>query len=169
MGLFKLALFSFGGLYVSRKYSISSRLSNLLKYNCLWYSFMFFHSICSDFSFFISYFICLVSLSLLDESGQRFVNFVYPFKETALIFIDFFLFFIYFIDFLSDIYDFLLTLSSACYVVDLKFFYFFEEDFYRYELPSKNYFCGTHRFYMVVAPIDFVWLHAHCCLSQDIF
>ena len=37
IGLFKLSVsswFSFGGLYVSRKLSISLRLSNLLAYNC---------------------------------------------------------------------------------------------------------------------------------------
>ena len=34
--------FSFGGLYVSRNLSISSRLSNLLAYNCSQYSLMVF-------------------------------------------------------------------------------------------------------------------------------
>ena len=41
-----------------------------------------------DFFFFI-YFVYLDSLSLLGEFGQRYVNFVYPFKELALDFIDF--------------------------------------------------------------------------------
>ena len=46
----------------------------------------------SPFSFF--YFVYLDSLSpLLGEPGQRFVNFVYPFKEPALVFTDFFLLF----------------------------------------------------------------------------
>ena len=34
--------FSFGGIYISRKLSISSRFSNLLAYNCSWYFLMFF-------------------------------------------------------------------------------------------------------------------------------
>ena len=47
-----------------------------------------------NFSFFTSYFIYFGSLSfLLVESAQRFVSFVYPFKEPALDFIDFFLLF----------------------------------------------------------------------------
>ena len=51
-------------------------------------------------SFFVSYFVYLGSLSfLLGEPGQRFVNFVYPFKEQTFGFIDFFLLFfnLYFI------------------------------------------------------------------------
>ena len=51
-----------------------------------------FLGICScDFSFFVSYFVCLGFFSLLlGESGQRFFNFIYLFKELALDFIDFF-------------------------------------------------------------------------------
>ena len=61
------------------------------------------------FSSLISYFVYLGSLSFLPgEPGQRFVNFVYPFKEPTLGFIDFFLFFnLYFIYFLSHLYYFL--------------------------------------------------------------
>ena len=66
--------------------------------------------ICCDFSFFISDFVYLGFLSpLLGASRQRFVNFVYLFKEQALGFTDFFTCFLnlYFIDFLFDLYDFL--------------------------------------------------------------
>ena len=45
---------------------------------------MYFCSICCDFSIFISYFVYLGFFSpLLGESGHRFVNFVYLFKEPA--------------------------------------------------------------------------------------
>ena len=47
-----------------------------------------------DFSSFISYFVYLGLLSFhLGEPGQRFVNSFYPFKESALGFIDFSIFF----------------------------------------------------------------------------
>ena len=52
--------------------------------------FLYFCIISCTFSFFISYFVYLGLFSPLGESGQRFVNFVYLFKETALGFIDFF-------------------------------------------------------------------------------
>ena len=74
-----------------------------------------------DFSFFISCFVYLVFFSPLPgKSSQRFVNFVYLFKEPALGLIDFVYCFLnlYFIDFLFDLYDFL---SSA----DFRFFLFF--------------------------------------------
>ena len=103
--------FSFGKLYVSRKLSISSRLSNLLVYNCSQYSSMTFcisaRSVeISPFSFLILF---EFFSPLLSESGQRFVNFVYPFKEPAVGFINFLYFFLnlYFVDFLSNLYDFL--------------------------------------------------------------
>ena len=95
IGLFKLSVsswFSFGGLYVSRKQSISLRLSNLLAYNCSQYSLMVFCIFVV--SVVISPLLFLIYLGLLSfrliEPAQRFVNFVYPFKEPALGFIDFF-------------------------------------------------------------------------------
>ena len=98
IGLFKLSIpswFSFGGLYVSRKLSVSSRLGceicwHVIVHNIL----LFFFNFCSiscDFSSFISYIVYLGLFSfLLGEPGQRFVSFVYPFKEPDLGFIDFF-------------------------------------------------------------------------------
>ena len=54
------------------------------------YGFLYFCSICCDFSFFISNFVYLGSFSpLLSESSQGFVNFAYLFKEPALGFINF--------------------------------------------------------------------------------
>jgi len=87
----------------------------------LWFS--VFCSIYCEFSFFISYFVYLAFFSpLLGESSQRFVNFVYLFKEPAVAFIDFYYCFLNlsFIDFLFDLDDFL---PSA----DFRFclFYFF--------------------------------------------
>ena len=53
---------------------------------------------------------CLSPLSfLLGEPGQRFVNFVYPFKKPALGYIDFFHCFFSFTYLLSDHYHFLLS------------------------------------------------------------
>ena len=112
VGLFKFSIsswFSFGRLYVSRKLSISSRSSNLLAYNCSYYShtiYLYFCIIHWDFSFFISYIIYLSSFSpFLVRSGKRFFIFSYLIKEPV---IDFFLLFFWIsIGFLSDLYDFL--------------------------------------------------------------
>ena len=65
------------------------------------YGFLYFCSICCDFSFFISNFVYLDSFSPpLGESSQKFVCFVYLFKESALALIDFLYCFLnlYFID-----------------------------------------------------------------------
>ena len=74
-----------------------------------WFFFLYFFSISWDFSSFIYYFVYLGSLSfLLGEPGQRFVNFVYPFKEPTLGMLIFSIFFnLYFIYFLLDLYYFL--------------------------------------------------------------
>ena len=81
-------------------------LLNLLPYNCSQYSLMVFYiSVVSveNFSFFMSYFVYLGSLSfLLSEPGQSIFNFVYPFRESVLGFIVF-VFCLYFIYFLSDL------------------------------------------------------------------
>ena len=60
----------------------------------------------SPFSFLILF---IWFFSLLGESSQRFVYFVYLFKEPALGLMDFFYCFLnlYFIDFLFDLYDYL--------------------------------------------------------------
>ena len=73
------------------------------------------------------------------EPGQRFLDFVYPFKGLAFAFIDFFsIFYLYFVYFLSDT---LMTLGFVCSflggrLVYLKFFLFGEEGLYCYELSS---------------------------------
>ena len=114
IGQFKLSIsswFTFGGLYVSRNLFISFRLSKLLAYNCSYncfYASLYFCGI-GYLSFFISYFVYLGPLSfLLGEPGQRFVNFVCPFKKPDLGFIDFFYcyFYLYFIYFLSLLFLF---------------------------------------------------------------
>ena len=75
-------------------------------------------------------------------------------KNQLLVFIDFFYCFLnlYFIDFLLIfmISFLLLTLgfvcsfsnSFRCWVVNLRFFFFFEEGLYCYEFPSEHCFCG---------------------------
>ena len=100
--------------------SISSRLSNLLAYNCSQYSFTIFHSI-SCFSSLIFLFVYFDHLSfLLGKPGQKF-DLVYGFKEVGLGFIDFFLLFnLYFIYFLSDLCYFLF-----CVTVFLKYMSYF--------------------------------------------
>ena len=56
--------------------------------------FLYFFGISCYFSSFISYFIFLNTPSfLLCKTGQRFVNFIYPFKEQILSCISFFFFF----------------------------------------------------------------------------
>ena len=115
--------FSLGRLYLSRMCPF------LLGCQVCWHAIV--HSILLWFCVFLQYLLwfllfhflfCLFGFfsSLLGESSQRFVNFVYLFKEQALGFIDFLYWFLnlYFIDFLFDLYDFL---PSA----DLRFFLFF--------------------------------------------
>ena len=51
---------------------------------------------------------------------------------------------------LSFVYSFFIILLGGRLVVDLKFFLFFKDGLYHYELPIKNRFCSTHRFCMVV-------------------
>ena len=105
IGLFKLSLFLiefWWAVFLEScpKLPISSRLSNLLAYDntlrfffpcSIWVSVVI-------FLFSPPYFVYLGSLSFLGELGQRFVNFVYLFKESTLSFIDFFpIFNLYFI------------------------------------------------------------------------
>ena len=94
IGLFKLSISSWlgcGGLYVSQ--NLSFLLGCQICWHMVFYSqhsLTVFHIILWDFSFFISYFVYLGSLSFhLGGPVQRFVNFVYLFKEPALGFTDF--------------------------------------------------------------------------------
>ena len=90
--LFKLCFFMipFWWTVCFWKLSVSFRLSSLLAYNCAECSLMGFYvsavSVISPLSFLV-FFIWVLFLS---EPDQRFVGFVYPFKKTALGFIDFF-------------------------------------------------------------------------------
>ena len=83
---------------------------------------------------------------LFDEPGQRFADFVYPFKDSALGFIDFSFFFfnLYFIYSLIFIFFLLLVLDCLFFFflqVDyLRFSLFSEQGLYDYELPSKDCF-----------------------------
>ena len=139
---------------VSINLSISSRLSNLLVFSCSYYSvFLYIYTISWYYSFFISYFVYLGSVSfLLGEPGQRFVYFVYPIKEPALgCFVEFFLLFSksLFISSLILVISFLLlTLSSVCSPFSNSFrwevrlrFLFLREGLLGYKLPFKNCFC----------------------------
>ena len=82
--------------HISINLSLCSRSSNLLPNNCniLFKMFLYFYGIGFYFSF-ISYFVYFNPLSfLLGEICQKFINFVYLFKQAILRFIDFFLFLI---------------------------------------------------------------------------
>ena len=76
------------------------------------------------FIFLLSFFILFGSFFLLHEPGQRFLDFVYPFKEAVLGFIgDFFLFFfldVYFVYFISALNYFL---ASSDFTFGLFFFF----------------------------------------------
>ena len=86
LGLFKLCFFLtlFWWAVCFQKF-VCFFSSNLLTYNCSWYFFMVFcifaiSVVISPFSF-----LCLFGFSFLGESGERFVSFVYPFKEQLLV------------------------------------------------------------------------------------
>ena len=116
----------FWGALFSRKSSISSRLSNLLTYiivHSIFLWFLYFYSICWRFLLFHFLFCLFEFFPLLGESGQRFVNFVYPFREPALGFIDFIFYCclnFYFINFFPSA-DFRLLLLLLLFVYLLCF------------------------------------------------
>ena len=62
----------------------------IIVHSILLWVFLYFCGIGFYFSSFISFFVYLVLSLFFLVSGQRFVNFVYPFKNPALGFIDFF-------------------------------------------------------------------------------
>ena len=101
--------FIFGRLYLSKNFSIFSRLSILLSYLLvvLYYDPFYFHDVSCNLSFFITNFIDLSPLHFsLDES--EFINFVDLCRKPAFSIIDLFCCFLclYFIYFFSDLYDF---------------------------------------------------------------
>ena len=107
--IFISSWFSLRRLNFSNNLPISSRLSILLPYSCseVYYKPLYFCIVYCNLSFFI-YFVDLILLSFfLDESGERFVNFVYLLKEPAFIFINLYYCFFHFflIYFYSDLYD----------------------------------------------------------------
>ena len=93
---------------------------------------------------------------LFDELGQRFVNFLYPFKEQILGFIDFLNFEIFISSLIFIISFLMLTLGFVCsfskyfrWWVQL-FEIVLKEGLYCYELPCKNAFAISHRFCMAI-------------------
>ena len=100
---------------------------------------------------------------LLDELSQRFVNFLYPFKEPILGFIDFLNFEI-FISSLIFIISFLMLLgfvfsfskSFRWWVWLFEILLVFKEGLYCYELPCRNALAISHRFCMAM----FSWFFA---------
>ena len=73
-------------------------------------------------------------------------------------FFSFFFFWnLYLIDLLSD----LILLGGSLRCLNLRFFFFFEEDLYGYELPFKNCYCGI--------PYILYGCIFHCHLFQGIF
>ena len=101
--------FIFGRLYVSRKFSISSRLSSLLAYNCLWHFLQPFVFLWCQLLFLLFHFWFYLFGSFLFFSWKvwydRFVNLIYLLKEPDLGFIDFLYHFLrlYFVYFRSDL------------------------------------------------------------------
>ena len=160
ISLFKWSIssrFCFGGLYSSRKCSISSRWSNFLVYNShkilLFCTYLQYPLI---FPFFISYFVYPCCLSLLGESGQSLVNCVYFSKNQLLVLSSFSIilwfsillisslifmtpFLLMTLGFLCSSFRILLGGSFGCW---FDIFLFFQEGPYHYELPSENCFCG---------------------------
>ena len=120
--------------------------------------FLYFCGIHWDLSFIISYFAYLGSVSLLGEFGQIFVNLVYPFKEQALGFIDFFYcFFFNMFYFLSDI-DCSLLLMAVCFVCSFPNSFWWRwslKNLFNYEL-LRIAFATSNRFSMVVFSLSFV-------------
>ena len=97
--------------------------------------------------------IWILSHFFLGESGQRFVSFVYHFKESVLdLLISSFVFFnLYFIYSLLNLYYFLsssdlgfvgspFSNSFRWWVRLFDFFFLFDEGMYHYEFPHKNCF-----------------------------
>ena len=129
---------------------------HIIAYSILLF-FFFFVFLWYQLIFLLFRFVYLGSLSvLLGEPGQRFVNFVYIFKEPALGFVNLVIIFLISVLFISSLifsisflrltlgFFFLLLLfkffQAIGQVVYLRFFLFFDEGLYRCELPFKNYF-----------------------------
>ena len=110
-------------------------------------------------------------LSLLHEDGQRFVNFVYLFKELALGFIDFCLLFLKFLFISSLIFiSFLmLILCFVCYIsnsfkrefrlFNWYFSYFLKGVCIAMNFPLRTAFEASHRFWIVMFLLPFVPRH----------
>ena len=119
--------------------------------------FLHFCGIHWDFSFIISYFAYLGSVSLLGESGQIFVNLVHPFREPALSFIDFFYFFLNLFYVPSDL-DYSLLLMAVGFVCSFSNSFWWRwslKNLCNYEL-LRMAFATSNRFPMVVFSLSFV-------------
>ena len=96
-----------------------------LCHSLAWENFLlYFCSVSWDVSFFISYFICHLSF-LLGEPGQKFVNFIYLFKEPALSFLLICSIFLISISFASPLIFMISFLLLIFAFVCLFFFFFF--------------------------------------------
>ena len=112
--LFRLSIsswFNLERMYVSRNLFISSRLSNLLAYNCLQYSFIIFCIYVLSFEIFplsfIILFIWVLSLFFLMSLARGLsISLIFLEKNNSWFHWSFLLFFfgLYFIYFLSDLY-----------------------------------------------------------------
>ena len=124
---------------------------------------------CSPFSFLILL-IWVFFSPRLGESGQRFVNFVYIFKDQLLVLMIFYYCFLnlYFLDFLYDLYDFLpsadfrfclFVYNSFSWWVKLLFwdFSFFWRRHVSLWTTLQDLLLNLPRFCMVVSSLFFVW------------
>ena len=121
ISLFKLSVsswFGLGRLYVSGNSSISSVLSNLLAYNCSYYSLMILYLCdnCCYSSSFISYFIGVL---FLGEPGLEVCWFCLSFQKTSSWLYWSFLLFFWSIYFLSDLYYFLPSADFVLFLTPL--------------------------------------------------
>ena len=142
---------------------------HIIAHSVLWIFFFFFWYFCGiswDFSFLISYFVYLGSR--LGECGQRFVNFVYPFKGWALGFIDIFFYFLisllfslFIISFLLLILAFVLLLlillgyRLGCWF-EIFCFCFLRKACITLKFPLRMVFVVSHRFCVVMFSLAFV-------------
>ena len=124
------------------------------------------------FFFLTSYIVYLGPFSFLGEPGQRFVNFVYPFKEPTLGFIDIFSYYVlisvlFTLSLIFIISFLLLTLGFVCALFSNSFRWWvrlFKQDFTCFLkkvciamiLPLRTDFAASHRVYMVVVSLSFV-------------
>ena len=113
----------------------------IVDYSLTAFLFVFFYSVCWDFSSFISCFVSLGHLSfLLGKLSQKLVNFVSIFFLISILFISPMIFIIcFFVLTLGFISSFLILGGGG--LGGLRLFLFLKESLYHYKFPSKNRFC----------------------------